>query len=152
MAALLTSPEMFDPQNVGVLIKSPVQLIVGTLRLFSIVPESGKVVTASSRRLGQDLFNPPNVKGWPGGQAWITTDTLLARQHLLSRLFRQPENTPMIAEKGWDALLGKGFKGNPVAALQRAMLPIEPVFGEPDGGGPFASARHFALDPAYQLL
>ena len=152
MTALLTSPEMLDPQNVGVLIKSPVQLIVGTLRLFSIVPESSKVVTASSRRLGQDLFDPPNVKGWPGGQAWITTDTLLARQHLLSRLFREPENTPMIAEKGWDALLGKGFKGNPVAALQRVMLPIEPVFGEPDGGGPFASARHFVLDPAYQLL
>ncbi len=152
MAALLTSPEMLDPAQAGSLIKSPVQLIVGTLKLFQIVPESSKVLTAAGRRLGQDLFDPPNVKGWPGGEAWITTDTLLARQHLLSRFFRQPENAPQLAERGWPAMLGDGFKGNPVAALQRLMLPIEPVFGEPGGGGPFASARHFALDPAYQLF
>ena len=31
------------------------------------------------RSLGQDLFAPPNVKGWDGGLAWITTNTLLAR-------------------------------------------------------------------------
>jgi predicted nucleotidyltransferase len=31
------------------------------------------------RNLGQDLFAPPNVKGWDGGTAWITTNTLLAR-------------------------------------------------------------------------
>jgi hypothetical protein len=29
--------------------------------------------------LGQDLFTPPNVKGWDGGVTWITTNTLLAR-------------------------------------------------------------------------
>jgi hypothetical protein len=31
------------------------------------------------RSLGQDLFAPPNVKGWDGGLAWINTNTLLAR-------------------------------------------------------------------------
>ncbi len=36
-----------------------------------------------SRRLGQDLFDPPNVKGWPGGAEWITADRYLARQELL---------------------------------------------------------------------
>jgi hypothetical protein len=29
--------------------------------------------------LGQELFAPPNVKGWDGGLAWINTNTLLAR-------------------------------------------------------------------------
>jgi len=29
--------------------------------------------------LGQDLFAPPNVKGWDGGVTWITTNTLLTR-------------------------------------------------------------------------
>jgi hypothetical protein len=32
-----------------------------------------------TRSLGQDLFAPPNVKGWDGGTTWITTNTLLAR-------------------------------------------------------------------------
>jgi hypothetical protein len=32
-----------------------------------------------TRNLGQDLFQPPNVKGWDGGLSWITTNNLLAR-------------------------------------------------------------------------
>jgi hypothetical protein len=32
-----------------------------------------------TRSLGQDLFAPPNVKGWDGGMSWITTNTLLSR-------------------------------------------------------------------------
>jgi hypothetical protein len=31
------------------------------------------------RQLGQDLFAPPNVKGWDGGVTWITTNTLFTR-------------------------------------------------------------------------
>jgi hypothetical protein len=38
--------------------------------------------------MGQNLFSPPNVKGWPGGEAWINTSTLLARKAFLDRLFR----------------------------------------------------------------
>ena len=38
--------------------------------------------------MGQNLFSPPNVKGWPGGEAWINTNTLLARKQFLDRLFR----------------------------------------------------------------
>jgi hypothetical protein len=32
--------------------------------------------------LGQTVFAPPNVKGWPGGEAWLNTATLLARHNL----------------------------------------------------------------------
>ena len=32
-----------------------------------------------TRSLGQDLFAPPNVKGWDGGITWITTNSLLDR-------------------------------------------------------------------------
>jgi hypothetical protein len=38
------------------------------------------------RNLGQDLFAPPNVKGWDGGSAWITTNTLLARYNQAATL------------------------------------------------------------------
>jgi len=37
------------------------------------------VCFALTRNLGQDLFAPPNVKGWDGGLSWITTNNLLAR-------------------------------------------------------------------------
>ena len=42
--------------------------------------------TNTLRLLGQELFNPPNVKGWDGGKAWISTSTLLARYNLAGLL------------------------------------------------------------------
>ena len=38
--------------------------------------------------MGQNLFSPPNVRGWPGGDAWINTHTLLARKQFLERAGR----------------------------------------------------------------
>src|SRR6266705_2503570 len=38
------------------------------------------------RQLGQDLLAPPNVKGWDGGVAWITTNNLLNRYNFASVL------------------------------------------------------------------
>ena len=36
--------------------------------------------------MGQQLFSPPNVKGWPGGQAWLNTSTVLARVNFAQAL------------------------------------------------------------------
>jgi len=38
--------------------------------------------------LGQNLYNPPTVKGWAGGQHWINSTAILARQRLASTLLR----------------------------------------------------------------
>ena len=37
-------------------------------------------------RLGQDLFDPPNVGGWPGGRAWITTRSAIGRANFAAAL------------------------------------------------------------------
>ena len=47
--------------------------------------------------LGQLPFDPPNVKGWPGGEAWITTYTLLLRQQFLRRMVEATTVSPMDA-------------------------------------------------------
>jgi hypothetical protein len=39
-----------------------------------------------SARIGQDLFEPPNVGGWPGGRAWIHTRGLVARANYAAAL------------------------------------------------------------------
>ena len=52
----------------------------------SVAPARRAAVRASSLAgIGQNLFSPPNVKGWPGGEAWINSDTLLARKQFLER-------------------------------------------------------------------
>lgn len=86
--ALFTSPFFTAPYNRGTLVKSPVDLVIGTLRTFNEKDFDPRIVMQYCRRLGQDLFDPPNVKGWPGGQKWIDANTLLLRKEFLSRLTR----------------------------------------------------------------
>jgi hypothetical protein len=49
--------------------------------------------------MGQELFNPPNVKGWPGGRDWISTGTLAVRYRLPEALFdgKEPEGFEPLA-------------------------------------------------------
>jgi uncharacterized protein (DUF1800 family) len=63
-------------------VKSPVQYLVGLLDHAGGWPARDQLVTLALRALGQDLFYPPNVKGWDGGRAWINTNTLLLRMNM----------------------------------------------------------------------
>lgn len=79
-------------QSMGNQIKSPMELMVGTLQaLDAPVPNRNQVVSLA-RQMGQDLFDPPNVKGWPGGLAWYTTATLPARDGFVRSLLRHSQN------------------------------------------------------------
>ena len=97
LKALLTSDAFYAPENRAALIKSPVDLVVGTLRQFSFATGDMLPFALTLAQLGQNLFAPPNVKGWPGGEAWINTTTLLARKQFLEGLFRDEEAAPMSA-------------------------------------------------------
>ena len=88
MKGLLTTPQFRAADNPGTMIKSPVDLVVGTLRVLGNPGLEPRNVTSFQRRLGQDLFQPPNVKGWPGGEAWVTTNTLPLRHQFLNRVAR----------------------------------------------------------------
>ena len=86
MRAMLLTPAFRDPANRGGLIKSPVDLIVGSARVLGLpVPEKTGLVRMM-QGLGQVPFDPPNVKGWAGGESWISTYTLLLRQQFLRRM------------------------------------------------------------------
>jgi uncharacterized protein (DUF1800 family) len=85
---LLTSDAFYSKENRGVLIKSPIDLVIGSLRQFDLKPTETVPFAVAAAAMGQNLFSPPNVKGWPGGEAWINSSTLLARKQFLDRLFR----------------------------------------------------------------
>ena len=104
LQALLTSDAFYAAENRGVLVKSPVDLVVGTLHQFGMRPGEPVPFAVAAAAMGQNLFAPPNVKGWPGGEAWINASTLLARKAFLDRLFRaddaagRTDATPMMAD------------------------------------------------------
>jgi uncharacterized protein (DUF1800 family) len=72
------------------LVKSPVELVVGALRLLDA--NSNRHITfPSMAKMGQELFNPPSVKGWDGGNNWLNTVTMLERMNFLNDiLMRSP--------------------------------------------------------------
>jgi uncharacterized protein (DUF1800 family) len=62
-------------------IKSPIEYVLGAAKSVAreSIPPNRLVDTID--RMGQMLFAPPNVKGWPGSKAWLNTATLLVRQN-----------------------------------------------------------------------
>jgi uncharacterized protein (DUF1800 family) len=83
-------------ENRAALIKSPVDLVVGTMRALDFRVGDPLPLALVVAGLGQNLFSPPNVKGWPGGEAWINSSTLLARKQFAERIFRA-EEMPRVA-------------------------------------------------------
>jgi uncharacterized protein (DUF1800 family) len=86
MNVIFHSREFYAPDVIRSQIKSPVQwLIAATHQLQAPLPTQ-PMTLVMLRQLGQELFNPPNVKGWDGGIAWITTNNLLDRYNFAAAL------------------------------------------------------------------
>lgn len=76
---IFMSKLFYSEEAKGRQVKSPVVLLVSTLRMLGLEPPRGMALVQLAGRLGQDLMMPPNVKGWQAGRSWITTATLLNR-------------------------------------------------------------------------
>ncbi len=89
MTHLMHTEWFYHADNVGNRIKSPVELIVQTTQLFGSTFRSHGDRTFLQRSLGQLLFNPPNVAGWPGGRHWINNATLMIRLNLPNYIIKR---------------------------------------------------------------
>lgn len=79
---IFTSDWFYEEKNIGAKIKSPVELITGIQRMLPMKFERDEVLLLIQRSLGQLLFYPPNVAGWPGGKNWIDSSTLMMRMRI----------------------------------------------------------------------
>jgi uncharacterized protein (DUF1800 family) len=88
VATILRSRTFFDRANIGTRLPGPVEHVVGAVRALGLVrpAPSGVVLGEWAALLGQDLFHPPNVGGWPGGRAWLTTQGLVGRANYAAAL------------------------------------------------------------------
>ncbi|MFD2144714.1 DUF1800 domain-containing protein [Mucilaginibacter antarcticus] len=76
----------YEDKNIGNLVKSPVEFLVGLNRQFYIDYQNPDVLMQFQRALGQVLFRPPNVAGWPGGRSWIDSSSLMYRMKIPSTI------------------------------------------------------------------
>jgi uncharacterized protein (DUF1800 family) len=132
--AILRSPEFRSERAFHALIKSPMELIIGTVKALGITTLP-RDLPGVARRMGQDLYNPPTVKGWDGGMAWITTTTLLERFNLANRLITTRgrdgfaalrdellAQRPASVEQVVDYFLQRFLDGDVAAHVRRALV------------------------------
>ena len=152
LKGLLMTPQFRDPANRGTLIKSPVELVIGTLRLFGFSEVPAKAVLGVHRRLGQDLFDPPDVNGWKGGDAWITTTTTLLRRQFLLTVLDGVNSAESKKKFGTaeTAFLPAMVREQP-EKLQQSLLAVDPVMTDSAKGKRWTLIDSLLLDPVYQL-
>lgn len=141
LSEVLNSDAFWAEENRGALTKSPVELIIGSMRTLPHKSLSEKEVMHLSRILGQDLFDPPNVKGWKGGEDWISTQTLLIRTSLQHKMFRDANIKAM----------SRHFKHVPEEQIVEWLLPKAPVLPPAHRPGKLWYVQNLVFDPVYQL-
>src|SRR5207253_2463044 len=76
-------------------IKSPVEYVLGAVQAVyrpyresdaNYRPLPQQTLVGWLGGMGQKLFAPPNVKGWPGGRSWLNTSTVLERDNFAAAL------------------------------------------------------------------
>lgn len=90
----------FAPEFRGNYIKSPVHYYLGLIQDLSLdVAPFPRYTLTPLRQMGQQLFQPPNVRGWVGGRQWINSGTLAARRQLVGYVFAALDETLLNADE-----------------------------------------------------
>jgi len=84
----------YSPKAYRALIKSPAELAAQTLRATASDARAYGAAVAASAAMGQVLFYPPNVAGWPAGTAWINSSTLLTRLNFVNGAAQRMRPSP----------------------------------------------------------
>ena len=107
MTNIFMSDWFYEEKNIGNRIKSPVELLVGIRRLIPVELEKPEMQLMYERALGQVLFYPPNVAGWPGGMNWIDSSTLMLRLRF-ARILTNADEFSIKPKEDDDVMMGKG--------------------------------------------
>mgnify|MGYP000421594981 CR=1 FL=1 len=86
MNHIFSSKWFYDEKNIGVKIKSPIELITGINKIVPFTFQKKKQLYYLQKMMGQVLLYPNNVSGWKGDKYWIDSNTLMFRMKLPSLL------------------------------------------------------------------
>ena len=109
MEDIFTSEWFYEDKNIGAKIKSPIELLAGIRRILPMSIEEEEAQLIIQRILGQMLFYPPNVAGWPGGKSWIDSSSLMMRMRL-PQLFTEQDELNVDPKSDDDQMMGRPAK------------------------------------------
>jgi uncharacterized protein (DUF1800 family) len=92
--AMLRSDVFYSPRAYRSQVKSPIEYTVGAIKALGAQGSVSQLLAAGQGprgggllgEMGQILFEPPNVAGWPGGAAWLNTGTIFGRLNFLNQV------------------------------------------------------------------
>jgi uncharacterized protein (DUF1800 family) len=85
---ILRSERFFSARNLHAQVSEPVAFVIGTVRSLERFdpPPSTLLLVEWTGRIGQELFFPPSVGGWPGGRSWLSGRSVVARANFAAAL------------------------------------------------------------------
>ena len=93
MRDVLLSPEFAAADTYRALIKSPTELMVHTAKALgdkTLV----RLIAGQGQGMGQALFDPPSVGGWPENESWVSSNTMLARANFVTSAVQAVKKLP----------------------------------------------------------
>jgi len=145
LTTVLNSPVFWEKQNRGALIKSPIELTIGTLRTLPY-SSAHTDLAHSLNIMGQGVFAHPSVKGWDGGTNWISTQSLLRRNSMMTNLTRGNLN-----ERKHKSGIAQKLPDISPEQMSNWLLPIPALQALPLKPGKQRLVRALVLDPSYQV-
>ena len=86
VATVLRSAAFFAAPNIASRVAGPPEFLAGAVAALEVRDASTVALADWMTRMGQDLFYPGNVGGWPGGRSWLGSRGLLARVNFAAAL------------------------------------------------------------------
>lgn len=98
--AFFGSTLFYHPDYRANYIKSPVHYLLGLIQDLRLdLTPLPRATLQPLRQMGQNLLEPPNVRGWVGGRLWINSSTLAARRQLARTLCNPLEEETLNADE-----------------------------------------------------
>jgi uncharacterized protein (DUF1800 family) len=119
VGTIFKSKVFFADTNLGNRVQGPVEFVVGAARALGMFDPAPSTLALAdwAGRIGQDVFDPPNVGGWPPGRAWIHTRAMIARANYAAALIGGANVGRGSAYDAAAAAKRHGFGSDPAAAL-----------------------------------
>ena len=88
MRDVFMSPEFVAPTSYRALIKTPTEFMVHAVKALGEKTTLNRLIPGSGQGMGQTLYDPPSVGGWPENESWISSNTMLARANFVTAVLQ----------------------------------------------------------------
>ena len=130
--AILTVPEFADGS--ASMVNTPVEWVIGVIRSLKVPLATApqlKVVDTTLKSLGQQPFYPPDVGGWPHGQAWLSTSSASVRLRAATMLAHAGDLSTVTDAAAADRIDATGYLIGVGAWTDRTVAALKPLVSTP---------------------